>query len=216
MHPYEEDQNKFFGDLYKKHGYSHKSLCWETPFTQQARFIELLKICAMVNTSGTITILDFGCGLGHLYKFIKDQKLIENWKLDYTGVDINKDFIEAAKREMPMVKFRIKNDSVYSEKYDFVLASGLYNLKFSEDFDIHKYYTEELIKLFAIAQRGVAVNFQSNGAIPLIPKHLLEQEKKKFYFHDKQEVLNNLKKVTENIKFVDGYLPHDFTVYLLK
>jgi len=216
MHQYEESQNKFFSDLYKKHRFSHKSLCWESPFTQQARFIELLKICTMADVSGPIKLLDFGCGLGHMYKFIKEQGLIENWKIDYTGADINKDFIEAAKKEMPGVKFRIKDDSIFDERFDFILCSGLYNLKFSQDFDIGKHYTEELEKLFNIADKGVAVNFQTVWAIPLIPRNLVETEKKRFYFHDPEEVVKNLKKITENIQTKDGYLPHDFTVYLLK
>jgi len=218
MHPYEEKQNEYFTGRFKKYGYSHKSLSWESPFTQNARFIELLKICTMGSKLKDISLLDFGCGLGHLYKFIKDNGLLRSWGIDYTGADINGSFINEAKKKIPGARFVIKDNDIYTKSFDYVICSGIYNLKFSEEFDIDTHYKEELSKLFNPVQYGLAVNFQTEAALPLIPKRLREEEMKRFYFHDPEKLLKNLKGITQNIRISDNYLPgnYDVTFYLLK
>lgn len=216
MHKYEEEQNKFFSERFEKFGFNIKTLHWESPFTQRARFVELLKVCTFFPKDGPVTLLDFGCGLGHLYEFIKENDLLNSWKIKYTGIDINGDLINECKKQFPGADFKLKDDSLYGENYDFILCSGIFNLKFSEDLDIDAHYINEIKKLFEITNHAVAVNFQSDKALPLIPEKLREGEKKKFYFHNKETVLNNLKNIAANIKVSEGYLVHDFTVYLLK
>jgi len=218
MHRYEENQNEYFGGRFKKYGFSHKSLSWESPFTQNARFVELLKVCTMGPKIKDITLLDFGCGLGHLYKLIESNGLLGSWKIDYEGVDINPDFIAEASRKFPAAKFTLKDDGLYNRKFDYIVCSGLYNLKFSEDFDISAHYKAELAKLFDAAQCGLAVNFQTQNALPLIPKRLREGEEKRFYFHDPEKLLENLKTITANVTISGNYLPgdYDITFYLTK
>ena len=218
MHHYEQSQNEYFSGRFKKFGYSHKSLSWESPFTQNARFVELLKVCTMGSKLKDFTLLDFGCGLGHLFKFIKDNGLLGSWGINYEGVDINPGFIAEAFKKFPAAKFTIKDDGLYSRKFDYVVCSGLYNLKFSEDFDIAAHYKEELSKLFSAAQCALAVNFQTQGALPLIPKRLREGEMKKFYFHDPEKVLEDLRTITKNVKLSNNYLSgdYDITFYLLR
>jgi len=216
MHPYEEAQNKFFSDRLSKFGLDVKTLHWESPHTQRTRFVELLKACTFFPRSGQIKLLDYGCGLGHLYGFAVENNLIESWDIKYTGADINPELIAKCKEQYPGVDFRIKDETLYGEKFDFTLCSGIYNLKFDQDFDIDSHYLSDLKKLFEITGHVVAVNFQSDKGLPLIKENLREQEKKKFYFHNKEKVLNNLKTITTNIKTSEGYLRHDFTVYLIK
>ncbi len=216
MNMYESEQNKFFSQRLKKFGFSHKTLSWESPYTQQTRFLELMKVFNMTDVAGASTLLDFGCGLGHLYKFICDNGILESWKIAYSGVDINPDLIKEAKSRFSGVDFRIKDDSVFGRSFDFIVCSGIYNLKFAEDFDIGKHYTEELGKLFACAEKGVAVNFQSTNGIVQIPEKYRKEEQQKFYFFDIANVKEQLSSITQNISTAEGYLPNDFTVYLMK
>ena len=212
---YLKKQNDFFSDLFNKHGFSVHSLHWSSEGTQNKRFVELLKIFLLCDTAGTVKLLDYGCGLGHLYKFLKDYDIISSLKIDYTGADMNEKFIHEARKNFPDARFRIKDDAIYKEEFGFVFCSGVFNLKFSEEFDIEKYYTEELFRLFETSKYGVAVNFQSKEGLEMIPQKDLKKELKKFYFHDEDKVLENLKTITPNIRISKGYLPNDFTVYLL-
>jgi len=218
MHPYEARQNEYFSGRFKKYGFSHKSLTWESPYTQNSRFVELLKVCTMGQKLKDFTLLDFGCGLGHLYKFIKDNGLLLSWGIDYEGADINRDFICEAAKNYPAAKFSIKDDGTYLRQFDYTVCSGLYNLKFSEEFDISVHYTSELSRLFSSVGCGLAVNFQTCNALPLIPPRHRDGEKKKFYFHDPEKLLHDLKTITGNISISGNYLPgdYDITFYLLK
>jgi SAM-dependent methyltransferase len=214
--PYESRQNEFFSGLFKRHGDNYKSLHWGSTQTQILRFVELLRITSYFQVKPPVSILDFGCGLGHLYKYFKDNEYLRDRQIEYTGVDINEDFISQDKIKYPAADFRVKTDEIYKEKFAFVFCSGVFNLKFDPDFDIVKYYTAELAKLFSIAEKGVAVNFQSIDGIGFIPETCKESELKKFYFHDPDEVMKNLKSITGKIEISKNYLPNDFTVYLLK
>ena len=212
---YLKKQNDYFSSLFKKYGFSVNSLHWNSEGTQNKRFVELLKIFLLCDTAGTVRLLDFGCGLGHLYKFLHDYDIITSLKIDYVGADINDQFIKEAQRNFPDARFRIKDETVYDEEYGFVFCSGIFNLKFSEEFDIDRYYVEEISRLFKTAKYGVGVNFQSKEGLEMIPKKDLKKELKKFYFHDEAKVMENLKTITLNIRMSKGYLPNDFTVYLL-
>ena len=212
---YLKKQTEFFDALFKKHGFNVGSLHWGSVDNQYKRFVELLKIFTLCDASGRVKMLDFGCGLGHLYKFMEDTGILDSWQIDYTGADINGEFLKEATKRFPKGRFRFKDESVYSEQYGIVLCSGVFNLKFFEDFDIEKYYTEELSRLFKIARYGVAVNFQSKEGLGMIPSKELEKETKRFYFHDEIKVIENLKTITPDIRLSKGYLPNDFTLYLL-
>lgn len=218
MRHYEEEQNEYFGSRFKKYGFSHKSLSWESPFTQNARFVELLKICTMGQKLKCFSLLDFGCGLGHLYKFIKDNGLLGTWEIKYEGTDINTAFITEASRNFSAARFTLKDEGLYKRDFDYIVCSGLYNLKFSDEFDVSAHYKTELAKLFGAAQHGLAVNFQTLNALSLIPQRLREGEKKRFYFHDPEKILEDLKAITGNITISNNYLPgdYDITFYLLK
>lgn len=216
MNQYEEEQRKFFSHLFKKHGFSPKTLHWISKDTQDIRYLELLKIFTMCDISMQTKILDFGCGLGHLYKFLKDNNCISEWRIDYTGVELNQKLIDEAKKQFPEAIFKIKDDSIYSDNFDFIFCSGIFNLKFSDDFDIGSYYKTELQKLFNIANLGIAVNFQSVNGIKLIQKSKLKNELARFFFHDMNKVVEDLKEITQKIETSSSYLPNDFTVYLLR
>ena len=53
----------------------------------------LVEILSGMKRSGRLSILDLGCGNGHLYEFFRESGL----ECDYTGVDFSEPLIEAAK-----------------------------------------------------------------------------------------------------------------------
>ncbi len=61
------------------------------------------------------TLCDFACGDGYLLELIDKEDL----KLSLTGVDIDKDFIKKAKKDLP---FKFKNQDAFKikEKFDIV------------------------------------------------------------------------------------------------
>ena len=213
---YEEQLNTFYNDNFSEHGFDVRALHWESEAGQYLRFLAACKITAFYFPIKNFSLLDFGCGLGHLYEFLEKSKFIKATGLDYTGVDINGTFIEEAKKKMPGIKFEVSSDSLYHKKYDFVVMSGLYNVKFDTDFDIEARYMDDIRQLFGITKQGLAVNFNSEEALKMLGPEKAEAYKDKFYFHDKDKVLKNLEQISDNIKIADDYMEQDFTYYLLK
>ena len=96
------DLNKLYLDIHNKmkseHGFSSKAL-WGSENSQRIRF-EILTKC-MSPTQSTIKILDVGSGLGHLYGYLLEK----GFEIDYTGLEINKEFVEQSKKTYPHAKF---------------------------------------------------------------------------------------------------------------
>lgn len=76
-----------------------------------------------------LSILDFGCATGGLYKILKNK--IKN--LNYVGVDFNKNLLKQAKLLNPGIKFYSTDEykkKLKNKKFDLVVILGLLHLNF--------------------------------------------------------------------------------------
>ena len=88
--------NKIYLKNYKKNGTTPKSMFWNSSFNQTKRFEELIDFLFVIEgITKKISISDVGCGYGALYKFLKKNNRYKN--IVYSGVDINKKFIDLKK-----------------------------------------------------------------------------------------------------------------------
>lgn len=113
---------------------------------QNNRFKTLLEIGVKEGDS----ILDFGCGLGDLYGYLRDNHI----KVKYIGVDVCDFLIEQAKEKYPKGKFVTINslDDVKSN-FDWFLASGVftYGHKLKEVLDVLK-------QAYRMSNKGISFN----------------------------------------------------------
>lgn len=72
-------------------------------------------------------ILDFGCGKGDFYQFLRDRGIA----VDYTGLDINEKLIALAQRKFPETRFRVLDieREVLEEDFDYIFLCGVFNLR---------------------------------------------------------------------------------------
>jgi len=70
----------YFGDRLAAYGDDPRGVDWHSAAAQQARFDALLAIGL---TEGA-TVLDAGCGLGHLYAYLCERGIV----VRYTGCDL--------------------------------------------------------------------------------------------------------------------------------
>ena len=113
---------------YKKNGDSVKSLL--TPKGRNSLRYSVVLDYLIANQE--IKLLDYGCGLGYLYDFLRKRKI----EIDYTGVDIVDDFISACQEKFPEKKNSfhiIKPNQKIVGNYDIIFASGVFNLKSTID-----------------------------------------------------------------------------------
>ena len=88
---------KHYEDCLDKHGDSHLGVDWPNLEDVDTRYNIMLDIIRVSNIQNEhISLMDFGCGTGHLLDYIK-RKGYNN--LDYSGLDISQKFIDVAKKK---------------------------------------------------------------------------------------------------------------------
>ena len=185
---YEEQHKRWVDTPYQK---SPVAVGWLDGKQNQAkRFQTLLDIGVQEGDS----ILDLGCGLGHMVEHLEKIGL----NVRYTGIDTNKNSIQQAYqfREATYIHGTIFD---IQDRYDWGLASGVFNIEFPKE-EMLKTINELLSKV----NKGVAFNLLSNSA-----NNNLTYEN-----YIPEEVVSYLK---GNVSIVENYgVENDFTIYIKK
>jgi trans-aconitate methyltransferase len=201
MHINSEDLRRitsFYQDSLNQFGEADaRSVHWIDEHNQVVRFEVLLAVQDISHKK----ILDVGCGLGDLYKLIKEK----NIETDYTGIDIIADFIRLAKEKYPQARF-LKQDifDIHKEQFDVVLASGALSFKVTDN---NEYYKDMIKKMYELAKESVAFNMLDNAT------HIDDAI---YAAYEPNEIVDFCKTFCDRVEVVTDYLPQDFTVYLYK
>lgn len=148
-------------------------------------------------------ILDFGCGRGDFYGFLRNRDI----KVNYTGFDINENLINLAKKKYPGIDFRvfdIERDDL-KEEFDYIFLCGVFNLKVE---GLEDYIKSALIKLFKHCRKGLAFNALS----AYNPKKDFEL----FYLRP-EEIFNfSIKNLSPFVSLRHDRIPYDFTIFVYR
>lgn len=112
----------FFDKNLMLHGDRPESVRWSSK-GQVIHYQSMLDIGSIKGKK----ILDFGCGKGDFYQFLKDRGITA----EYHGYDINEKLITFAKEKFPNIDFRgfdIDKDML-NEDFDYIFLCGTFNLK---------------------------------------------------------------------------------------
>ena len=196
---------KFLTESTREKYYEEQHIVWmDTPYqkspvavglldgkqNQAKRFQTLLDIGVQEGDS----ILDLGCGLGHMVEHLEKTGL----NVRYTGIDTNKWSIQQAYqfREATYIHGSIFD---IQEKYDWGLASGVFNIEFPK-LEMLETINELLLK----SNKGVAFNLLSSSA-----NNSLRYEN-----YTPEEIVSHLK---GDVSVVENYgVENDFTIYIKK
>tara|TARA_Y100000310_G_scaffold318799_1_gene373284 strand:+ start:178 stop:789 length:612 start_codon:yes stop_codon:yes gene_type:complete len=157
---------------------------------QTKRFQTLLDIGVQEGDS----ILDLGCGLGHMVEHLEKVGL----NVRYTGIDTNKWSIQQAYqfREATYIYGTIFD---IQDRYDWGLASGVFNVEFPACEMV-----ETVNELLSKANKGVAFNLLGKAV-----NNNMEYERYK-----PEEIVSNF---TGDISIIEDYgVENDFTIYIKK
>jgi len=156
MDPYSREHLLSFYNFHlKQFGDRPEALRW-TPHGQLKRYHMLADI-APARDLENATVLDYGCGTGDFYQFLKRRGIT----VKYTGVDINENFISLAKNKYPECTFKVMNadDDAFDGSYDYIFICGVFNLRVPGVEDDMK---EALVTLFKHCNKGLALNCLSS------------------------------------------------------
>jgi SAM-dependent methyltransferase len=194
---------KHYDECFKKHGDSNLGVDWPNHEDTLIRH-EVMSDMIKINNS---TVLDFGCGLGHFYEFIKSNNL----PIRYSGLDINESFVNACKAKYPYLNFYhmdiLQNNNI--PNFDYIICNGTFTEK--RDLAQNKmmeFFTSTIKELWNKCNTGIAFNLMS--------KHV-DWEKEELFHVSLDELgwflKNNL---SRNFIIRNDYKLYEYTAYVYK
>ena len=141
------------------------------------------------------SILDVGCGVAHLHTYLKNQ----GWDGQYLGFDPNKKAIDLIDEDINAMHGTIKDLPDFM-KYDWVVASGVFNLGLKEK---HSFWIID--NMISHANKGIIFNMlQAPYEDPKYEAYYPERIKQRLSLIDHSK-----------IEIIEGYMGDDaeFTVY---
>ncbi len=200
-----KDQIKIYNPQIKKYGDSPKSTINQFVEIQNLRFERLIMTLNM-NAKGK-TIHDVGCGICDLYTYLKEN----NFHYLYSGTDIVPSMKILAKKKYPQISYSIRDiiDEKVTNKYDFVVLSGTFNLPGSIKRKDWKEFTRKMITaMYQIANKGIAFNFLTQKADFYNPD---------MYYESIDEIANFcVEKLSRHFIIDHAYPLYEFTCTVLK
>jgi ubiquinone/menaquinone biosynthesis C-methylase UbiE len=156
MDPYSKDKLLSFYNFHlQKFGDRPEALRW-TPQGQLKRYQMLADIASPEQLNNS-SVLDYGCGTGDFYRFLKRRGIT----VKYTGVDINQNFIDLAGKKYPECSFKVMNadDDELDAYYDYIFICGVFNLNVP---GVNEDMKHALEKLFRHCNKGLALSALSS------------------------------------------------------
>lgn len=195
----------YFSKRIAQHGASPKGVDWNTSEAQHLRFAQLLK---SVDVGGRFSITDWGCGYGGLLDYLLERTT----ELDYVGFDITPDVLKAARDAHATVA-----NASWAGRFedlkptDFVVAAGVYNIKFdTAHASWHDHVLEQLKNMYAVTNRAMAATFLTSYSDP--PKQRAD-----LYYANPLELFDFAKRnLSTNVAVLHDYGHWDFTLIVRK
>lgn len=176
---------------------SYRAMGWISQFNQYVRF-DVINHC--IDLDGH-DILDVGCGDGELFHYLNEK----NMMVQYKGIDVSKEMVKRAMYRYPGLSVRKCNVFDYSGSHSIVVSSGAFNICPNDAPLAH--LSNVIDHLLGISTQHVVFNLLSQNA----------HEKDAFFtYYCPNEVLKLCLKKTSYVSLNHSYLPHDFTVHLVK
>jgi SAM-dependent methyltransferase len=195
-----------YDNCFKKYGDSDLGVDWpkyEDTLTRHQVMLQLFQ------GDENVSLLDFGCGLGHFYKFLKSNN--HHNFITYSGLDINEGFYQTCKDKYPELDFYhvdilINNDI---PNFDYIVCNGTFTEKreLSQE-EMMEFFTSVISKLWDKCNKGIAFNVMSK---------LVDWERDDLFHVSMDELGLFLKNnLSRNFVIRNDYGLYEYTVYVYK
>jgi len=202
-----DDVAKYYTEKLQTFGVTAKGVDWNSTESQEVRFIQLLKV--IENSEQNFSLLDYGCGFGAMFSFLKN---IFGDGFLYKGYDISIDMINKAKELYKVEKqasWINRLDTGY--KSDYVVASGIFNVRLQHDEQEWENYIFETLQEFDnLSIKGFAFNMlTSYSDTEYMREHLYYANPGRFFDYCK-------KRFSKYVGLLHDYPLYEFTIIVKK
>jgi len=213
---HKQAQIDYFEELLDQHGENYLALDWNNPENQKLRFEVAKEIFVYGKRAANISVLDVGCGFGDLYGFFKSTGALKRNRINYFGCDISEKLIKVAKKKYPAALFEVKDllQERHLPQVDYIFCSGVFNIRSQASQDHMEFVKSMLLRMYDVVNCGVAVNFLSEGALPI--SDFSDLNSGRYYYFRPEEILTFCRFICSKYILRHDYHLGDFTVYLLK
>jgi SAM-dependent methyltransferase len=194
-----------YNNCFQQHGDNNLGVDWPN---YEDTLIRHQVMYDLIKDTGA-TLLDFGCGLGHFYEWIKDNY---NPKIaKYSGLDINEGFYNTCITKFSHLKFYhldIFQDNDLPN-FDYITVNGVFTEKrdLSQD-EMMDFFISTITKLWNKCNKGIAFNLMS--------KHV-DWEREDLFHVGLDELGWFLKKnLSRDFIIRNDYKLYEYTTYVYK
>lgn len=187
---------------FREHGETPAAVMWPKG-RQPVRFSSLTR---HFDKSVPLSVLDYGCGLADLKPFLAERFT----KIEYTGADIMPEFVESDRRRYPDGNFLlIKSPSDIVGDYDYVVMSGVFNLRYDCAIEQHKDIVRTtLLHLFTHTRVAMSVDFMTDDVDYRGPDS---------YHQNVDEIYRYARSELGKRVIIDhSYLPYEYSLTIFK
>ena len=194
----------YFDKRIQEHGASPRGSDWNSETSQNTRFDQLLKVIG----SDSFSLLDYGCGYGALAGYL----VTKGFDADYYGYDILESAVETARQaHMDKPRRTFYNDKSQLPACDYVVASGIFNVRGDQNFEDWTEYVIGVLNEFnQLSLRGFSSNFLTKYSDA-------DRMRPDLYYADPLFLFDYCKQnFSKNVALLHDYHLYDFTLIIRK
>lgn len=189
-----------------QYGDGPRAVDWRDLVGQELRFKVLTEIMPLEGLS----VLDVGCGLGHLYQYLRESGL----KIQYVGLDLSAKMITNARRRFSEVRFiaaDLLSDAapgLAAESFDVLIANGLFLVKMDTPVKVWEEFVRSMIvKMWETCTRGISFNLLSTK---------VDFQAQQLYYCAPDEILRFALELSRYVVIRHDYPLYEYSVYIYK
>jgi SAM-dependent methyltransferase len=195
-----------YNHCFETHGDNHLGVDWPVYEDTLVRYQVMFD---MIKDKKIVSLLDFGCGLGHFYDFLKTNNF--NNHINYSGLDINENFCKICKEKNPDINFYhedilINNSIPY---FDYIICNGTFTEKRELSQKEMMDFTCSVLKnLWEKTNIGISFNLMSK---------IVDWERDDLFHVSMDEICLFLKNnLSRNFIIRNDYKLYEYTIYVYK
>lgn len=189
---------KRYSERLAQYGPTIEALGWTKP-KHKLRYKVLIDYWLAKPSPEPLRVLDFGCGFGDLFGYVRERAL----PIDYTGLDINSDLIAVARQRYPAARFLCLDpfESGVPGTFEVALSSGVHNYRLDDNAG----FVRRTFDLFdRLATVGFAANFLSTR---------VNFRNEQNHYTAPEDALALALRYTPRVSLRHDYMPFEFTVF---